>query len=151
MSTINNNIDKVVNELTSVQSIDNTTLTLVSDTTGVLYSVYMNDVQTFMRDKIHIWEHDSTVDGGCDIKANILNIWEKPELLDIGLYPPLNSEIVNEYMLQFTTGDVAPSLYLSAHLYGQIEWKNGNHPILEPNKTYQISIINNLGVWAVFE
>lgn len=143
MSTINNNIDKVVNELPSSQSIDNNTLTLVSDTTGVLYSVDMKTVETFICDKIHIWEHD----GEITIKPNVLNIWENPESLNISLDIPSNDEIVNEYMLQFTTGDVAPSLYLP----GQIEWKNGNPPILESNKTYQISIINNLGVWAVFE
>ena len=147
MSTINNNIDKVVNELTSVQEIYDNTLTLVSDTTGVLFSVDMKNVKTFICNKIHIWEHDSSLYGETTIKPNVLNIWENPELLIISLDSPSNDEIVNEYMIQFTTGDVAPSLYLSA----QIEWKNGNPPILEPNKTYQISIINNLGVWAVFE
>lgn len=147
MSTINNNIDKVVNELNSVQKIYDNTLTLVSDTTGVLYSVDMKTVKTFMSDSVYIWRDDSSLYGETTIKPNVLNIWENPEFLNIILDIPSTNEIVNEYMLQFTTGDVAPSLYLSA----QIEWKNGNPPILEPNKTYQISIINNLGVWAVFE
>lgn len=148
MSTsINNNIDKVVNELTSTQTIGDNTLTLVSDTSGVLYHVYMKNVKTFMSDSVRIWIDDSSIYGETTIKPNVLNIWEKPEFLNIILDIPSTDEIVSEYMLQFTTGDVAPSLHLSA----QIEWKNGNPPILEANKTYQISIINNLGIWAVFE
>jgi hypothetical protein len=58
-----------------------------------------------------------------------------------------NGSIVNEYMIQFSTGDTVPSLHLTQNS-GTIQWQT--EPVLQPNKTYQISIINNLGVIGEF-
>lgn len=55
-----------------------------------------------------------------------------------------DGSIVNEYMIQFSTGDTVPSLLLPNTIVWQTE------PVLQPNKTYQISIINNLGVIGEF-
>lgn len=48
--------------------------------------------------------------------------------------------IYNEYMLQFTSGAVATTLNLPE----SIRW--AEIPVIESNKTYQISILNNLAV-----
>lgn len=65
------------------------------------------------------------------------------EALDISLTEPTNRDVVNEYMFTFTSGATATQLSLPATVNGV--------PVIEPNTTYQISIINNLlayGGWS---
>lgn len=49
---------------------------------------------------------------------------------------------VPEYLIEFTTGATAPTLTLPA----SVEW--ADEPTIEPNKRYQISILNNLALWC---
>jgi hypothetical protein len=51
----------------------------------------------------------------------------------------------NEYMLQFTAGTDCTFSWPNT-----LKWANNLAPIFEANKTYNISILNNLGVWAQF-
>ena len=48
--------------------------------------------------------------------------------------------ILNEYVFQFNSGNIATSLYVP----NTIEWME--EPDIQTNKTYQVSIINNLAV-----
>lgn len=56
------------------------------------------------------------------------------------------SGIVNEYMFEFTTGSTPPTLRLP----DSVKWSGGSAPTIEANKTYQVSIVNNLAVYASF-
>lgn len=56
------------------------------------------------------------------------------------------SGIVNEYMFEFVSGSTATTLSLP----DTIKWSGGNAPTIEANKTYQVSIVNNLAVYAAF-
>nr|DAR36532.1 MAG TPA: hypothetical protein [Caudoviricetes sp.] len=54
--------------------------------------------------------------------------------------------IVNEYMFEFVSGTTPTTLSLP----DTIKWSGGNAPNIEANKTYQVSIVNNLAVFASF-
>ncbi len=50
-----------------------------------------------------------------------------------------------EYLLEFVTGATAPTVTLPA----SVEW--ANEPTFEPNKHYQISILNNVALWCAVD
>lgn len=79
-----------------------------------------------------------------EIEPNKLYLWDTVESLTITLATPIDESIVNEYMIQFTSGDIATQLTLP----DTIQWMS--EPIIIANATYQISIINNLAVIGEF-
>lgn len=80
-----------------------------------------------------------------DIEPNVLNVWGEMITLNITLAPPTDESIVNEYLIQFTSGDIATQLTLP----DTITWMS--EPTINANATYQISIINNLAIIGEFE
>lgn len=68
------------------------------------------------------------------------------EALTITLATPEDNSIENEYMVEFTSGSTATTLTLPAN----IKWFKGVAPVVDINTTYQISIVNNLGVIGSF-
>ena len=78
-----------------------------------------------------------------EIAPNVLNVWGEVAELDITL-ADADATKVNEYMFQFTSGATATTLTLPA----DIKWVSA--PNVQANKTYQVSIINNLGVIGEF-
>ena len=78
-----------------------------------------------------------------EIATNVLNVWGEVATLDITLGEP-KVGVINEYMFQFTSGATATTLVLPA----DIKWVSA--PNIQANKTYQVSIINNLGVIGEF-
>lgn len=56
------------------------------------------------------------------------------------------SGIVNEYMFEFESGSTATTLSVPS----TVTWSGGSAPTIEANKTYQVSIVNNLAVYAAF-
>lgn len=79
-----------------------------------------------------------------NIQPNVLNVWGVVTELSITLLPPANTNVVNEYMIQFTSGETATTLILPA----DIKWMST--PTIQANKVYQISIVNNLAVMGEF-
>ena len=59
---------------------------------------------------------------------------------------PSDTSIVNEYYIQFTT----PAAGVALSLPSSIKWINGETPIIQGGKTYQLNVINNLAVIGVF-
>lgn len=77
-----------------------------------------------------------------DIKPNVLNVWQTAiSSLAIGFIAGDNNA-VNEYMLQFTVRGENFTLTLPSGVkwVEEPEWENGY--------TYQVSIVNNLAVYA---
>lgn len=76
------------------------------------------------------------------LSPNILYNWGDyiPINISIVLGRPYEN-VVNEYVLQFKTTDTVPTVVFPS----SVKWVSGNAPVLEENKIYQISIINNLG------
>ena len=58
-----------------------------------------------------------------------------------------NSLILNEYFVEFTTSSSGTTISLPS----AIKWANGETPTFEASTTYQISIVNNLGVCTKFK
>ena len=56
------------------------------------------------------------------------------------------SGILNEYMFEFVNGSSPTTLSLP----DSVKWSGGSAPTIEANKTYQVSIVNNLAVYAAF-
>lgn len=54
---------------------------------------------------------------------------------------------MEEYFIEFTTSSDGCSLIVPS----SVKWMNGEVPALEANSTYQISIVNNLAICAVFK
>lgn len=93
------------------------------------------------KESTDIVEHTATQ---ASILPNVLNIWGEVVELNITLAPPVNSSIVNEYMVQFVSGETATTLMLPS----DIKWLS--IPVMLPNKIYQLSIVNNLAVIGEF-
>ena len=67
--------------------------------------------------------------------------------LTITLGSITNSYIINEYFVEFTTRSSGTTISLPS----TIKWANGEAPTFEASTTYQISIVNNLGVVTKFK
>ena len=67
--------------------------------------------------------------------------------LTITLGSVSNSNIINEYFVEFTTRSDGTTVSLPS----TIKWANGEAPTFEASTTYQISIVNNLGVVTKFK
>lgn len=78
-----------------------------------------------------------------EIAPNVLNLWGEVTSLDITLAEG-KAGVVNEYMFQFTSGATATTLVLPA----EIKWMST--PVIQANRVYQISIVNNLAVMGEF-
>lgn len=76
------------------------------------------------------------------IKPNNLYIWGQVDELNIELEEPTHPEVINEYMIDFSSGDTPTVLTLPESVKFVIPLK------MEPNCHYQISILNNIGLIA---
>ena len=77
------------------------------------------------------------------IAPNTLNVWDEIETLTINLQAPTEG-IVNEYLIQFTSGSTPTVVTLPE----DVKWAS---PLkTKANKIYQISIVNNLAAYAEF-
>lgn len=98
---------------------------------------------------VDVKTHDAVVNHGTSdttfaLTPNVLHTWGTVTALTLTLATPTDNTIVNEYMVQFTSGATATTLSLPS----TITWVAT--PNIQANKTYQVSIINNLGVIAEF-
>lgn len=154
-TTVNN---LIINKLTKAQydaiaSPSDTELYLVPDeidnvpTSGSDNPVKSGGVYTALTskaDKTAIMNH-GTSDTTYSVTPNIMHIWGTVPSLAITLGTPTDATIVNEYMIQFESGSTATTLSLPS----SVEWAESCGSLsVETNKTYQISIVNNIGLWA---
>lgn len=80
------------------------------------------------------------------IMPNVMNVWGEVNNLNLSLVEPADKSLVNEYMIQFASGEIATTLTLPE----SIKWVNNNIPLIATNKIYQISILNGLAVCLEF-
>lgn len=86
-----------------------------------------------------------TSDTTLEIAPNILHIWGTVGSLTLTLATPTDNTIVNEYMIEFVSGSTATTLSLPS----SVEWAESCGALsVEASKTYQISIVNNIGLWT---
>ena len=104
-----------------------------------IYSTSAGNIYTYYRVSI------ATRDGSYSLSPNNFYKFGTPTnpltSLNIALGAEING-VVNEYIFEiYTSAEVVPTLDLP----DDIKWVSGDAPVLEENKTYQISIINKLG------
>lgn len=89
-------------------------------------------------DKVTVVDH-GTSDTTFALTPNVLHVWGEVAALNLTLAAE-TSGVVNEYMAQFTSGTTATVLTLpdTVNYIGE--------STIEADKTYQVSIINNLAV-----
>lgn len=75
-----------------------------------------------------------------EIEANKYYQFGTVTELNIALKEPTDTTILNEYMFEFISGETATTLTLP----DTIKWLE--EPTIEASKTYQCSIVNNIGV-----
>lgn len=79
------------------------------------------------------------------VTPNILHIWGTVASLSLTLATPTDNTIVNEYMIEFVSGSTATTLSMPS----SVEWAESCGSLsVEASKTYQISIVNNIGLWC---
>ena len=74
------------------------------------------------------------------LTPNTFHVWDEVTSLDLS-FADETAGVANEYVFQFTSGATPTSLTLP----DTIQWVNGA-PNIEANKTYQVSIVNNIGL-----
>lgn len=80
-----------------------------------------------------------TGDTAFALTPNTFHVWDEVSSLDLS-FEDETVGVANEYLFQFTSGETATSLTLP----DTIKWVA--EPTIEPNKTYQLSIVNNIGL-----
>ena len=81
------------------------------------------------------------------ISPNKLYVWDAVDNLQIKLESPESQDIMNEYIFQFTSGEVPTILSLPQYII----WANDEVPEPESNYVYQVSIVNNFGTFLKFK
>ena len=74
------------------------------------------------------------------IAPNALHKWGTVSTLTITLTAPTDTSVYNEYMIQFTSGSTPTTLSVPS----TVKWVS--EPKIEANKTYQVSIVDNIGL-----
>lgn len=156
---------KIKDYLNNLQILNNTKTkeAVVNSTDGVYYfttdtkQIYRNgesyggnitaeDIETIPEEGIHVQSvtfiknYKSASESIFTILPNYKYVFGHRTDLTILLDSNVNSNIVNHYLFEFNSGDVATTLTLPSY----IKWTS--EPSIKQNKTYQISIENNLGV-----
>lgn len=90
-------------------------------------------------DKIPVQSH-GTSSTTLSIAPNVLHKWGTVSKLTITLTAPTNTSVYNEYMIQFSSGSTPTTLSVPS----TVKWVS--EPKIEANKTYQISIVDNIGL-----
>lgn len=93
----------------------------------------------------YIQDRTNSADTSFTLAPNYKYLFGEKSSLNITLGAIVDPNIVNHYMFEFTSGDTATTLSLPA----SVKWTTT--PSIKPNKTYQISIENNLGVIQEWE
>ena len=106
--------------------------------------VALDQLRNGDRTKVVAQASAGTYSSPISIKPNCLNRWATP----VGaLYLSLaqgTSNVVSEYMLEFTvTGDS-----FTLRLPASVMWMDGEAPDWESGYTYQVSILNNMAISA---
>lgn len=110
----------------------------------------LDEAIVFIEDTKEIWNHGTyfgaipavnhgTSNTTFELTPNIYHKWDT--VADLTLtFADVPEDTYNEYMFQFTSGDTATTLSVP----NTIQWVT--QPNILSNRTYQCSIVNNIGV-----
>ena len=119
----------------------------------------LDEAIAFIEDTKEIWNHGTYFDGNKPLKISTEssmtlspNVYYRNtntslSSLTITLDTPTDDTVLNEYFLEFTTNSSSGT---TVSFPSSIIWANDETPIIKVNTTYQVSIVNNLGVITSF-
>lgn len=90
--------------------------------------------------------HDSNV-VEVTIQPNVMNVWGGVTDLTITKDTDTEEGIVNNYMIRFTAGEGTVLIFSGE----EVKWYGGEAPTWTAGNTYEISIVDNIALWAEFE
>lgn len=91
-------------------------------------------------DKIPVINHGTNDTSGFILDPNKFHKWGEVSSLEISSIEASPNDVYTEYMFEFVSGATATTLSLPAII------KFEDEVVIEPNKTYQVSIVNYIGV-----
>lgn len=115
------------------------------ETTTASHSSAINTINNILGNintDIPLINHGTT-DTTLELSPNVLHTWGEVASLTLTLGNGRDG-IVNEYIFQFASGETATMLTLPDF----IKWSS--EPVISPNKMYQVSIVDGLGLIAEF-
>lgn len=84
-----------------------------------------------------------------EIRSNVLNVWGEVTSLKITKGAEIGG-IVNNYMIRFTAGASGTDMDVQFIDFA-IQWYGGSQPDWVAGNTYEISIVDDIALWAEFE
>lgn len=137
-----------------VTSVNNQTgaVSLALGDTNVIETVKVNNTALTpdANKAVDVKTHDAVTNHGTSdttfaLTPNILHVWDTVTSLTLTLAAPADATIVNEYMFQFTSGSTATTLSLPS----TVTWDEDKGALtVESGYIYQVSILNNIALWA---
>lgn len=90
-------------------------------------------------------------EGNATILPNTLNVWEEEITSPVTIIKGDETEgIVNHYMIRFTAGEGGQIIFDNS-TWGTLIWYGGEAPAWTVGNTYEISIVDNIALWAEIE
>ena len=124
------------NDLTNKPTIPTVPINVSAFTNDAGYLTQHQDISG-KADKVYVQTPAQTT---LSINPNIYYSFGEVLNLNITLTTPTDNTIYNEYMFEFDSGTISTTLTLP----NTVKWLET--PTIETNKTYQCSIVNNIGV-----
>lgn len=124
-------------------NVNETALTLIEDTGKIWNRGKFYGMGDIIPTNIPLVKHTET---SYSIQPNMYHVWGIVTSLNVSLAAPVDNNIYNEYLIQFSTGTTLPTVVLPS----SVVWKDKLAPVIQQNKTYQISIVDNLAVYIEF-
>jgi hypothetical protein len=87
--------------------------------------------------------HDSNV---VTIQPNVMNVWKDTVSNLKVIKGDVIEGIVNNYMIRFTAGNETVVIFEGE----EVKWYGGEAPTWTADNTYEISIVDNIALWAEF-
>ena len=81
------------------------------------------------------------------IAPNTFHVWGTVSALNITLTAPTDSNVVNLYSFQFTSGSTPTTLTLPSG----VQWPKDNALTVEANMVYEVNIRDNKATWSGWE
>lgn len=109
-----------------------------------------SEIQTELQSKADITKVMKQTESEVTIQPNVMNVWGEVTDLTITKGNDIDG-IVNNYMIRFTvSGEGTPDIRFDWD-EEEIQWYGGNEIEFVNGNTYEISIVNNIALWAEFE
>ena len=112
------------------------------------HSITASDIAAWdaKADKVAVVNH-GTSSTTLAIAPNVFHVWGTVSALNITLTAPTDSNVLNLYSFQFTSGSTPTNLTLPSG----VQWPKDNALTVEANMVYEVNIRDNKATWSGWE